>query len=98
MPAANRQLMRIHSDNPVRATIAGTYLREMRDSMREIWLQLRQGGYLVLVAANNEICGRNFKTTQYLCRIAEEIGFPNHSSTDRRYSFPWAHDQTQQNG
>ena len=75
VPAANRQLMRIHTDNPVRATIAATYLREMRDSMREIWLQLRQGGFLVLVAANNEICGRKFKTTQYLCRIAEEIGF-----------------------
>ena len=29
----------------------------------------------MLVAANNEICGRKFKTTQYLSRIAEEIGF-----------------------
>ena len=29
----------------------------------------------MLIAANNEICGRKFKTTQYLCWIAEEIGF-----------------------
>ena len=73
--AADRQLMRIHSDNPLRATIAATYLSEMRDSIREVWQQLRRGGYFVLVAANNEICGREFKTQQYLRWIAEEIGF-----------------------
>lgn len=75
LPAADRALTNIHGVNPVRATIASTYLREMRDSIREIWRQLKVGGYFVLVAANNQICGREFKTQHYLRLIAEGAGF-----------------------
>ena len=73
--AADRRLADIHTENPIRATIASTYLREMRDSIQEVWQQLKVGGYFVLVAANNQICGREFKTQHYLRLIAEEIGF-----------------------
>ena len=73
--AADRRLKDIHTDNPVRAAIASTYLCEMRDSIEEVWRQLKVGGYFVLVAANNQICGREFKTQHYLRLIAEEIGF-----------------------
>lgn len=74
-PAADRILREIHAHNPVRAIIASTYLVEMRDAIREIWRQLRVGGYFVLVAANNQIAGREFKTQHYLRTIAEETGF-----------------------
>lgn len=73
--AADRILMDIHTENPIRATIASTYLREMRDSIEEVWRNLKVGGYFVLVAANNQICGREFKTQHYLRMIAEETGF-----------------------
>jgi DNA methylase len=73
--AADRILTEIHTENPVRATIASTYLREMRESIQEVWRHLKIGGYFVLVAANNQICGREFKTQHYLRLIAEESGF-----------------------
>lgn len=75
IPAADRILRVIHAKNPVRATIASTYLSEMRDAIKEIWRQLRVGGYFVLVAANNQIAGREFKTQDFLRVIAEEVGF-----------------------
>ena len=73
--AADRALIDIHNENPIRATIASTYLSEMREAIEEVWRNLRVGGYFVLVAANNQICGREFKTQHYLRMIAEETGF-----------------------
>lgn len=75
IPAADRILREIHTVNPVRSAIASTYLTEMRDSIQEIWRQMRVGGYFVLVAANNQMAGREFPTQQYLRAIAEETGF-----------------------
>ena len=72
---ADRLLKKIYSRNPVRATIASKYLREMRESLEEIWRRLKAGGYLVLVVANNQICGRKFRTPHYLQLIAEDVGF-----------------------
>ncbi len=72
---ADRLLRAIWDTSPIRATIAGTYLNEMRDVLRQSWRVLRTGGYLVLVAANNRIAGHDFKTQEYLRRIAESIGF-----------------------
>lgn len=73
--SADRLLRKIHQVNPVRATIAGTYLIEMRDAIREMHRVLKPGGHLVLVAANNRISGYNFRTQTYLQRIAEELNF-----------------------
>lgn len=75
LPAADRMLRDIHSENPIRATIASTYLHEMRESIEEVWRRMKVGGYFVLVAANNHICGREFKTQHYLRMIAEHTGF-----------------------
>ena len=72
---ADRELEEIHRRNPIRSTIASTYLREMRESLEELWRRLKVGGYLVLVAANNQICGRKFSTARYLQLIAEDVGF-----------------------
>ena len=73
--SADRILSEIHSENPVRATIASTYLSEMRDTIKEIWRQMQFGGYFVLIAANNQIAGREFRTQHYLRLIAEDTGF-----------------------
>lgn len=72
---ADRILADIHATNPVRAAIASTYLREMRQAIQEIWRVVKVGGYFILVAANNQICGREFETQQYLRLIAEQAGF-----------------------
>lgn len=73
--SADRILEDIYSINPVRAVIASTYLREMREAIQEISRVMKVGGYFVLVAANNHICHREFKTQRYLQLIAEEAGF-----------------------
>ena len=72
---ADRRLKQVWTANPARATIAGVYLNEMREALRENYRVLKNGGYLVLIAANNQVCGQQFRTQEYLRRIAEEIGF-----------------------
>ena len=72
---ADHILAEIWNENPVRATIAGTYLNEMRLAFREMYRVLRAQGYLVLVAANNHVCKREFRTLHYLRLLAEETGF-----------------------
>ena len=73
--SADGILAKIYRKDPVRAAIASTYLLEMRAVIREIWRVLSVGGYFVLVAANNQICGHEFRTQHYLRLIAEETGF-----------------------
>jgi DNA modification methylase len=68
-------LAEIWKENPIRATIAGTYLNEMRDVFREMHRVLRADGYMVLVAANNHVCKREFRTLRYLRLLAEKTGF-----------------------
>jgi DNA modification methylase len=75
VPSADRILVRIHQCDCVRAAIAGTYLNEMREALREMHRVLVPGGYLVLVAANNRIAGQTFRTQDYLRRIAQAEGF-----------------------
>jgi DNA modification methylase len=72
---ADRVLARIRKRSPVRATIAAAYLNEMRSVIIEMNRVLKPGGHLVLVAANNCICGRDFRTVDYLRAIALENGF-----------------------
>ena len=74
--------MDIHSENPIRATIASTYLREMRESIEEVWRSLKVGGYFVLVVANNQICGREFKTQHYLANDSRGNRFSNCLAND----------------
>jgi len=71
--SADQFLEEIYSLNPLRSHIAGTYLVEMKDVLREISRVLKPRGHLILILANNNICGREFKATQWLTRIAEEL-------------------------
>jgi hypothetical protein len=74
VPAADRMLRDIRRHNPLRAHIAATYLVEMRAALIEVSRVLAPGGHLVLVAANNTVCGREFRTQAYLQTIAEQAG------------------------
>lgn len=73
--SADRLIKELCSINPLRGHIATTYLLEMREALREISRVLKPGGYMVLVAANNQVCGREFETQKYLSLIAAEMGF-----------------------
>ncbi len=71
---ADWRLERIAAQNPLRALIAATYLLEMRDALREASRVLKPGGHMVLVAANNRVCGREFHTQEYLQHFLEQQG------------------------
>lgn len=71
---ADLLLEKIHAKNPLRAHIAANYLLEMRMALRESVRVLKPNKHLVLVAANNQVCGFEFKTQEYLRQIAEGLG------------------------
>ena len=74
LPDADRRLAGITSRNPLRALIAATYLTEMRSALAEAVRVLRPGGHMVLVAANNRVCGAHFHTQRYLQTYLEDLG------------------------
>lgn len=61
--------------NKTRATIAEAYLIDMRLVLKSCYQYLKNDGWLVLVAANNFFCKKEFLTLEYLKEIAEEEGF-----------------------
>ncbi len=72
--SADKILSIIREVNPLRAHIAGNYLVEMRQAFAETLRVLKPNGYVVLIAANNQVCGYEFKTSQYLRTIAKQLG------------------------
>lgn len=72
--AADNTLSMIYKRDPVRATIAATYLVEMRAAIKEMHRVLSPNGHIVLVAANNRVAQRRFYTVDYLCSLAIECG------------------------
>lgn len=72
--AADKLIRRIKKTNPLRAHIAANYLREMREALKESIATLRTGGYFVLIAANNKVCGSEFRTQEYLTEILRQEG------------------------
>jgi len=71
--AADTLLADVHTVNPLRACIAGTYLSEMRIALQRVEALLKHGGYIVLVIGNSHICGREFDTVGYIRSILEEL-------------------------
>ncbi|MEQ8908713.1 MAG: DNA methyltransferase [Vicingaceae bacterium] len=71
---ADKLLKDIYAVNPLRAHIASNYLVEMRIALSESVKTLKVGGHLVLVAANNQVCKKEFRTQEYLRQIAESLG------------------------
>ncbi|HEV8505127.1 MAG TPA: hypothetical protein VGQ53_07010 [Chitinophagaceae bacterium] len=72
--AADILLNKIFKVYPKRAYISANYLIEMRQSLTEAVRVLKKNGYFVLVIANNQICGVEFKTQEYLTDILESLG------------------------
>jgi DNA modification methylase len=71
---ADKALADIRKRNPIRAMVAATYLNEMRAALVEMYRVLKPCGHIVLVAANNRIAGKEFRTVDYLRAIAQECG------------------------
>jgi len=71
---ADKILEKIYVKNPLRSYIAAKYIIEMKEALVESFRVLKKNGYLVLVAAPNEICGMKFETQKYLTLIAEKLG------------------------
>lgn len=72
--SADALLEKIYKKYPQRAHIASNYLLEMRESFKEATRVLKKNGYLVLVIGNNQVCGYEFKTQEYLLAILEDLG------------------------
>ncbi|WP_369013373.1 DNA methyltransferase [Flavobacterium anhuiense] len=68
-------LQEIYKINPLRAHIAANYLLEMKQAIIEASRVLKRNKYFILIAANNQVCNREFKTQEYLRQIAENAGF-----------------------
>jgi len=67
-------LEKVYLKNPLRAHIASNYLIEMSQAIKESIRVLKSERYMILVAANNRVCGFEFKTQDYLKQIAEQNG------------------------
>lgn len=74
IPDADMLLKQIFAKNPQRAYIAANYLIEMRTAFERNIRLLKPNGYFVLVAANNQVCGFEFKTQEYLTITAMDLG------------------------
>lgn len=64
----------IGQTDQTRATIAATYLSEMRVALAEAVRVLRPGGHFVLVIGDNTVCGHRFASSEYLSRMLEQMG------------------------
>lgn len=71
---ADKILKNVYEVNPLRASIASTYLIEMRQALTEVFRVLKPGGQLVLVIGNNIVCGHEFMSSDYLLEICESLG------------------------
>lgn len=67
-------IQEIYKVNPLRAHIAANYLIEMTVAIQESIRVLKKNKYFILVAANNNVCGFEFKTQEYLRQIAINNG------------------------
>lgn len=72
---ADKLISKIYKNNKNRATIAESYLRDMQLVLQSCFAYLKPGGYLILIAANNLFCQKEFLTLHYLKEMAANKGF-----------------------
>lgn len=72
--SADKVLENIHRSNPLRSHITSNYLIEMKDAFTKTVSLLKNGGYLILIIGNNNICGLEFNTQKYLTIILQDLG------------------------
>jgi DNA modification methylase len=64
----------VAKQNPLRARIASTYIKEMNSALVEAHRVLRPGGKMVLVAGPNMVAGHEFDTPGFLAAAAVRVG------------------------
>ena len=72
--AADEVLTLIYKKNPLRAAIAGVYINEMRSAVIEMARVLKPGGCVVMVIGNNDVCGYNFQSSEYMSSLLANAG------------------------
>lgn len=72
---ADSVISKIFKKNQLRASICSNYLLEMQKALRQMHVALKPGGHLVLVIGNNEVCGEEFLSSEYLTTYLLELGF-----------------------
>lgn len=72
--SADRVINSIAKDNPTRAAIASVFLNEMKIAAENIMAALKDGGYAVVVTADNTICSRKFETTRFISKLFSNAG------------------------
>ncbi|MBJ7429227.1 MAG: hypothetical protein JHD28_09760 [Bacteroidia bacterium] len=72
---ANEVIAKIEKDNILRASIAGSYINDMTDVIAELHRVTKVNGHFVMVIGNNSVCGLEFRSSDFLSDIAQQIGF-----------------------
>ena len=72
---ADKLIGRIFKKNPTRATIASTYLIEMKMAISQLGRVVKPNGHVVFVIGDNVICGEVFPSSQFLRSFFEDAGF-----------------------
>ena len=75
LTAADRRIKDIRRIDAVRASVAYSYLREMKQMLTETFRVLRPGGFCVLIIGDSVFAGKRFRTSTYLHELAQAIGF-----------------------
>lgn len=71
---ADEIIARIYKQNSLRGKIVINYLLEMKKALDESVRVLKRGRYMILVIGNNNVCGHQFNTKQYLSEYLNTKG------------------------
>lgn len=71
---ADTILEKVYDLNPQRAHIAGNYLLEMMDALKESYRVLKKRGYMIIIIGNNQVCGFEFNTQDYFTSYLLSLG------------------------
>jgi DNA modification methylase len=72
--AVDEVLALVYKKNPLRAAIAGVYINEMRLAVIEMARVLKPGGCIVMIIGNNDVCGYNFQSSEYMSSLLASAG------------------------
>jgi 16S rRNA G966 N2-methylase RsmD/SAM-dependent methyltransferase len=73
--SADSKLKKLYKKNPLRASIAGNYINEMKIAINEMKRVLKKDGMILFIIGNNSISGEVFKSSKYLLDYFLESGF-----------------------
>lgn len=71
---ADQLLHKLFNINPLRAFIVANYLIEMKNALDESIRVLKTGGHIIIIVGNNNVCGHEFNTQEYLSDFISSRG------------------------